>query len=76
MTQMLQEGRFRAGLDVYEASVALKSTHLQGLEGEELPAEHPLRSVPESIWVQTSTFLLHESSACNTTLKKLTFEII
>mmetsp|Transcript_67082 Transcript_67082/g.158187 ORF Transcript_67082/g.158187 Transcript_67082/m.158187 type:complete len:168 (+) Transcript_67082:3-506(+) len=37
LTEMLQEGRFRAGLDVYE-----------GHEGEELPANHPLRSVPES----------------------------
>eukprot|EP00931_Biecheleriopsis_adriatica_P115816 TRINITY_DN91569_c0_g1_i2.p1 TRINITY_DN91569_c0_g1~~TRINITY_DN91569_c0_g1_i2.p1 ORF type:complete len:358 (-),score=67.90 TRINITY_DN91569_c0_g1_i2:42-1115(-) len=37
LTKMLQEGRFRAGLDVYE-----------GLDGDELPAEHPLRSVPES----------------------------
>lgn len=37
LTEMLKEGRFRAGLDVYE-----------GLEGEELPPNHPLRSVPES----------------------------
>lgn len=34
---MLMDGRFRAGLDVYE-----------GLEGEELAPDHPLRSVPES----------------------------
>ncbi|CAE7719477.1 serA [Symbiodinium pilosum] len=33
LTEMLQEGRFRAGLDVYE-----------GHEGEELPSNHPLRS--------------------------------
>eukprot|EP00439_Symbiodinium_sp_Y106_P025778 s953_g3.t1 len=33
LTEMLKEGRFRAGLDVYE-----------GLEGEELPPNHPLRS--------------------------------
>mmetsp|Transcript_3377 Transcript_3377/g.7753 ORF Transcript_3377/g.7753 Transcript_3377/m.7753 type:complete len:378 (-) Transcript_3377:81-1214(-) len=34
LTKMLGEGRFRAGLDVYEV--------------EPLPVEHPLRSIPES----------------------------
>merc|ERR1712190_350564 len=37
MTQMLSEGRFRAGLDVYEV--------------EPLPADHALRKIPDSYLV-------------------------
>mmetsp|Transcript_16750 Transcript_16750/g.52540 ORF Transcript_16750/g.52540 Transcript_16750/m.52540 type:complete len:371 (+) Transcript_16750:63-1175(+) len=49
MTRMLSEGRFRAGLDVYEL--------------EPLPAEHPLRSIPEShlVTVPHLAYKCHES---------------
>lgn len=49
MTQMLMEGRFRAGLDVFEV--------------EPLPADHPLRRVPESnlVSVPHLAYKCHES---------------
>jgi len=49
MTKMLAEGRFRAGLDVYEV--------------EPLPPEHPLRTIPEShlVTVPHLAYKCHES---------------
>jgi len=49
MTKMLSEGRFRAGLDVFEV--------------EPLPVDHPLRTIPESnlVTVPHLAYKCHES---------------